>query len=101
MAWPLGGVRTNGLQHIAPKNYSQLLWCLTKSILSVTMDTMDTKTSQMKIHANTRKKIKLLAAMRGMTMMDVVDQLVSEVLKAQEVNVKSHADSLQQKSKSG
>lgn len=81
-------------------NFDHQLRDLTNGIRSSTMDTMDTKTAQMKIHVDTRKRLRLLAAMRGMTMMDVIDQLVSEALKAQEANAQSNADSLQQKSES-
>ena len=61
---------------------------------------MDTKVIHIKIYADTRKKLKLLAAMREMTMMDVVDQLVSEALNAQVSNAQGNTDSLQQESES-
>lgn len=65
-----------------------------------TIHTMDTKAIHIKIYADTRKKLKLLAVMREMTMMDVADQLVSEALNAQVSNAQGNTDSLQQASES-
>jgi hypothetical protein len=62
------------------------------------MNIMDTKIAQMKIYAGTRKKLKLLAAMRDMTMMDVMDRLVTEALDRQAIYEQSNADSVQQES---
>jgi len=45
---------------------------------------MDTKTIHIKIKADTRKKLRLLAAMLDKTMMDVIDQLVREALEKQQ-----------------
>jgi len=47
---------------------------------------MNTKLTTIKIYMDTRKKLKLLAALLDKSMVDVMEQLVSEALKKAQAN---------------
>lgn len=47
---------------------------------------MDTNTVHIKITADTRKKLRLLAALMDKTIMEIVEQLASEALKKAQEN---------------
>ena len=64
---------------------------LTRSAHSDKITTMDTELKHIKITADTHKKLKILAALMGKTMMEILEQLVSEALKKAKENVDSES----------